>query len=843
MADIDALVAALTLDEKTSLLAGADSWSTVAVDRLGIPSIRVTDGPNGARGVTFSSDDVPPSICIPCGSAIGATWDPGLAEALGALLGRDALDRGCRALLAPTVNLHRSPLAGRNFECYSEDPFLSGMLAAGFVRGVQSRGVVATVKHFVANDQESERSMVSAVVDERALRELYLVPFELAIRDGGALGVMTSYNRLNGRWLTQQPAMLLDLLRGEWGFRGLVMTDWYAVAETVDAATAGLDLEMPGPGRAFGKALADAVVGGDVDEAHANEAVRRQLAAWDAVAALDAPTPMGTPEPPTVDEVELVRRASVESIVLLTNDGVLPLDVPTLRRVAVIGPNADQPRIMGGGSSQVKPWELRTPLEALRDALGPAVEVVHERGCEIDKSSHVVGTLELPSADGFVAEYFTGLDLEGEPVATRRVDRLRILALDLPSTDLVPNQWSMRVRGRIVAGESGLYRLTLAQSGRARLFVDGALVVDGFTDPPPAGGTDVFGLISQDAVADVNLEAGVPVDVLVEYATIEATLPAVRVGFHFARSDDLVERAAAVAADADVAIVVVGTSDEWESEGRDRTSFALPGRQDELVRRVAAQNPRTIVVVNAGAAVDLPWTDDVAAVLQCWFGGEGMAAAIAGVLTGADEPGGRLPMSIPMRIEHSPSYDNFPGENGEVRYGEGVYMGYRGHEHRCIPPRFAFGHGLGYTTFELGTPAMSATTFRPGGSLTVSVPVTNTGDRRGSEVVQCYVSPEEPRLARPPKELKAFAKVTLGPGESTVVDLVLHDRSFAYWDPGQPDWEDVKANVENATFVTPDRPAERRQRGWQIDPGRYHLHIGRSSGDLPIATAVDVVTP
>ena len=385
-ADLDNLVAALTLDEKTALLAGADFWSTVAVDRLGIPSIRVTDGPSGARGGTLPGALGAPSTCIPSGSALGTTWNAVLVEQLGQLVGAEALERGCRGLLAPTVNLHRSPLAGRNFECYGEDPLLSGKLAAAFVRGVQSQGVIATVKHFVGNEEEYERMSISSVIDQRSLRELYLVPFELAIKEGGALGIMCAYNRVNGRWVTEQPDLLRGTLRDEWGFAGLVMTDWFGVADTVQSASSGLDLEMPGPGRAFGDPLAAAVGRDDVDVADVDAAVRRQLAAWDRVGALDTPTPIRDLTAPSSENLSLLRRAAGEATVLLHNDGVLPLDVATLRRVAVIGPNANASQIMGGGSSEVIAHPHPTPLEALRTALPPGIDTAYEPGCDTDRS-------------------------------------------------------------------------------------------------------------------------------------------------------------------------------------------------------------------------------------------------------------------------------------------------------------------------------------------------------------------------------------------------------------------------------------------------------------------------
>jgi beta-glucosidase len=828
--DIEAMLRALTLEEKAELTAGGDMFATAAIERVGIPRVNVTDGPNGARGQAYPGIAGAPSTCIPCGSALGATWDPELVGRLGALLGKEAVDRGCRGLLAPTVNLHRSPLAGRNFECFSEDPLLSGRLAAAYVRGVQSAGVFATVKHFVCNEAEYERNSMSSVVDDRSLRELYLVPFELAVREGGALAVMTSYNRLNGHWLTEQSGYLLDILRAEWGFEGLVMTDWFAVADSATSLGAGLDLEMPGPGRALGTGIAALVQEGTVAEGDLDAAVRRLLGGFVRCGILDAPTPPTEPKDPSPADRELIRRAATEATVLLRNDGVLPLDVGSLRRVAVLGDHADMPRIQGGGSARVVERTIVNPVDAIGAALGPGTELAFARGCEVDRSATPLGHSALPAPDGFDVEVYEGLDFAGDAVHRAHLDELRLLVFSAPAQGYPVGDWSMRVRGTVIPNESGRFELALAQSGRARVLVDGAVVLDGFADPPPPGGSDFFGFASQELVGEVEFVAGQPVEVVVEYARIEATLAGVRVGFRTVDTDALLARAVKIAAGADVAVLFVGTTHEWETEGRDRTTLALPGRQDDLVRRVVAVNPRTVVVVNAGAPLELAWADDAAAVLQCWFGGEEMAAAVADILIGGSEPGGRLPTTIPLRLEHSPSHDNFPGENGELRYGEGLFMGYRGFEHRCISPRYPFGHGLGYTRFELGEPRLSAGTFTPGGTLTVSVEVRNVGDRAGSEVVQCYVAPEAPRLPRPPKELKAFARVHLEPGASTVIELRLDDRSFAYWDPGQPDWDQVAARF---TQISPQIAAhDRRRPGWQVDPGGYGVLVGRSSADI-----------
>ena len=839
MADVKALIDGLTLEEKALLTAGEDLFSTPAIERLNIPKVHVTDGPSGARGSGLPGGGGPPSICIPCGTAIGATWNPATAERLGALVGQEALDRGCRGLLAPTVNLHRSPLAGRNFECYSEDPLLSGRLAVGYVRGVQAKGVFATVKHFVGNDAEFERGTINSVIDERALREIYLLPFELAIREGGALAVMTAYNRLNGRWLTQQPEFLLDILRDEWGFEGLVMTDWFAVAETTTSLGAGLDLEMPGPGRALGSTVATAVRDGAVTETELDAAVLRLLSGLDRIGVLDVPEPDHDLKPPSADAVHLLRQAAAESMVLLSNDGVLPLALDSLTRIAVIGPHAIAPSIMGGGSAQVTPHRLTTPLEALSAQCGTDVEIVFERGCEVSSAPAVVGEAVLRARDGFVGERFAGSDFEGPSVETLELPSLRMVSFGSLAPETVTGDWSMRVTGTMVPEESGMFQLAMAQAGLARLFVNGELVLDGFTNPPPRGGSDFFGQASQDLVVDVMFERGEPVELVVEYARKADGLAGFRVGFRTADQDALLERAVAAASDVDVAIVCIGTTGETESEGHDRKHLDLPGRQVELIRRVAAANDRTVVVVNAGAPVAMSWAGDVASVLQCWFGGQEMGGALADVLTGAAEPGGRLPTTIPIRLEHSPSHANFPGENGELRYGEGLFMGYRGYEHSERLPLFPFGHGLSYTRCEIGEPTLSATTLAPGASITVAVPVANTGARAGSEVVQAYVAPDSARLARPRKELKAFAKVWLEPGETKTVDLVLDARSFAYWDPGQDDWDEIKSMTPDMfSALTPG--TERRTRGWQVDAGRYDVLVGRSSQDIAASCPVDI---
>ena len=847
LADVDALIDALTLDEKALLTAGADAFTLRSIERVGLPAVRVTDGHAGARAPrAVERDDelaweiwgilTAQSTSVPCGSALGATWDPELAERIGALLGKDALDGGCRVLLAPTVNLHRALLAGRNFECYSEDPLLSGKLAAAYIRGVQAQGVIATVKHLVGNEAEFERDSMSSVIDERTLRELYLVPFELAVKEGGALGLMTSYNRVNGLWVNEQRELLSGLLREEWGFEGLVVTDWSGVVNASTSLAAGVDLEMPGPGQALGSRVAGSIEQGLVDEADLDAAVRRLLTALDRVGALDGPTNSVPPRVPDQPHRGLVRAAAAEATVLLKNNGILPLRSEAMTRVAVIGEPALQAAVGGGGSSQLVPHREPRPLEALTDALSDGIAVVYERGCDATAAPARVGGPALSAPEGFTTEVFQGSGFDGPPLFRRRLSRLVFVHLGTFSEGYPEGPWSARIQGSVVPAESGRRRLVLVTTGKTRVYLDGGLVLDGTA---PASGATAGQFIQDDRVwVDVDLTAGVERRLVVEYEHAGGPFAMVRLGIRDVDSAGLLERAVAAARSADVAVVVVGTDDEWESEGYDRPVFSLPGKQDELVRQVAAANPRTVVVVNAGAPVDLPWADDVAGLVQVWFGGEEMDGAIADVLTGKAEPGGRLPVTIPRRLEHSSSYDNFPGENGELRYGEGLFMGYRGYEHRAIEPRYAFGHGLSYTSFELGAPTLTEAVFEPGQNLVVTVPVSNTGDRSGSEVVQVYVAPRTPRLARPPKELKAFAKVRLLPGESIQVELVLDDRSFAYWDNGHHDWEKTKARVQSKVSV-PATAAEATH-GWRVDPGTYDILVGTASDRITHQLTVTV---
>ncbi|MDE0702074.1 MAG: glycoside hydrolase family 3 C-terminal domain-containing protein [Acidimicrobiaceae bacterium] len=819
----DDLLAAMTTEEKVAMVTGGDMWHTRGVERLGIPKLKVTDGPNGARGDGLMGTGSR-TACIPSGAALGATWDPALVAELGELLGDEARAKRAQVLLAPTINLHRSPKGGRNFECYSEDPILSGRLAAAFVRGVQSRGVATTAKHFVGNDSEFERNSIDTQVDERTLRELYLVPFEHAVKDGGSWGIMSAYNRLNGTFCSENHWLLTTVLREEWGFDGFVVTDWFAARSTADMANAGLSLEMPGEGRWYGELLTAAVNAGEVYPDALDRISGDVLALMERTGALDHDNDFTETELDRPEDRALVRRAAAAGSVLLRNDGVLPLHPEAITKVAVIGPNAFNAKVMGGGSAKVNAYRATSPLDALSARL-PHAEVVWEKGCDIDRTCPA---LTKPLVQGRVTvEYFDGFDLDHPAKTTVQTGSFDFMAFGEPASGVSAESYSLRATATIVPTSTATHEFRLVQCGRARVLVDGEVVLDA-TDGDYPRGSAFFGFGTDEIVAQVDLIEGQEIEVTAEFSNRDSMLlSGMKLGLLSTAQEDLLGRAVALAADSDVAVVVVGTNDDWETEGRDRDLWELPGDQPELIRRVAAANERTIVILNVGSPHDLSWLDEPAAVLSVGFGGQELGDAIVDMLLGEVEPSGRAPTTVGARYEHFGAYLNYPGENSLVRYGEGLFTGHRFHDALGIEPAVAFGFGLSYTTFQMSEPRIASGAGAPtGATITVEVDVANTGERRGSEVVQVYVEPLNPEILRPVRELKAFQKVTLDPGETTTVVLDLEPRSFAYYDVGDPFW----AELSNAGPVPVEGEGlHRTEAGWYVDPGDYRIVSGRSS--------------
>lgn len=799
------LLAQLTIEEKVSLCAGADFWHTPPIARLNIPSLKMSDGPAGARGELFSGG--PTTVCAPCGIAIGATWDPELVERLGAVLGGQALSKGAQVLLGPTVNMHRHPLNGRHFECYSEDAHLTAELAVAFVAGVQSRRVATAIKHFVANDQERDRRTINSAVDERTLRETYLPPFEAAVLRAASMAIMSAYNRLNGPYCAENDWLLRTLLKEEWGFKGLVVSDWFGAQSTAESARNGLDIEMPGPPLWFGAKLLRAVRAGDVPIAAIDEMAGRVLTVMEWCGILE-PGYERAPEQALdlPEDRAVVFEAAVKGTVLLKNEGVLPFAAAAIRSIAVIGPNAEAASIQGGGSASLSPHYVVSPLEGIRARFGASAEVVFERGCSIDKRPPALDGrwVSHEGRPGMFVEYFNGPNPSGPVAASAHATSMRITWMGRVAHGVNADDFSMLARGQFACPESGEWTIALSEG---RLLVDGVVALD--TAAPPAHAIH--------RRASVTL--GVPFEAGRTYALhVEASVQGLdsfrtfRFGLQPPTPADAMDRAAAAAARCDVAVVVAGTNDEWESEGFDRANLDLPGGQVQLIRRVAAANPRTVVVLNTGAPVVTDWADAVPAILQVWFPGQECGRALAAILCGDEEPGGRLPTTFPTRLEDTPAFENYPGAEGVVRYEEGVFIGYRWYAAKEIGVAFPFGHGLGYTSFTLG-PLVSPATATPGETISVRVGVKNTGDRRGSEVVQLYIAPPVGSVDRPARELRAFQRVALAPGESTEVEFTLAPRAFSTWREGL---------------------------GWHIEPGRYELLVGRSSADLPLRAPLKI---
>ncbi|MFF3493822.1 beta-glucosidase [Streptomyces sp. NPDC002795] len=781
-AAVEAALGKLDLDTKARLLGGQDMWTLPAVPDIGLKSLVMSDGPIGVRGVRWSADD--PSIALPSPTALGATWDPELARRAGVLLAQEARRKGVHVLLAPTVNLHRSPLGGRHFETYSEDPYLAGLMGTGYVQGVQSGGVGTTMKHYVANDAETDRFTVNNLVSEWALRELYLAPFEAIVKNAHPWGVMTAYNAVNGTTMTEHGHLVNDILRGEWGFDGFNVSDWMAARSTVGDIKGGLDVAMPGPLTVYGPALVAAVRSGEVDESEVDGAVRNVLRLAARVGALEGAEPVVSPSglPAEVDGEALARELAHRAFVLVRNSGVLPLRPDA--RVALIGAAARDARVLGGGSATVFPSRIVSPLDGLRAALP---SLTYRVGA--DPSD------ELAVADKGFTLRAVCRDTEGTVLGEGSLPNGQVqwLGSDLPSGVTHEALHSIEITGTFTPRESGDHAFGTRGLGAFTLTVDGTVLYEGAqamgteSDPFEA----IFGAPAERGT--VTLTEGRPVEVSLLHTldkSLAMPLPAVLFSLvHLdPRQDEdaLLAEAVAAARDAEVAVVVVATTDRVESEGFDRADLRLPGRQDELVRAVAAANPNTVVVVNSGSPVELPWREDVAAVLLSWFPGQEGGVALADVLTGAEEPGGRLPTTWGP-LADAPVTQVTPVD-GELPYTEDVFIGYRAWEKSGATPAYPFGHGLGYTDWTYESIEVHGTT--------ATVRVRNTGERAGREVVQVYVSPAERDAQRPTRWLAGFASVTAGPGETAEAVIDLPRRAFETWDETTRAWSFVAGRYE-----------------------------------------------
>ncbi|EIW85859.1 glycoside hydrolase family 3 protein [Coniophora puteana RWD-64-598 SS2] len=834
-ADVDDIVEKLTIEEAILLTAGVGFWHTHAVPRLGIPAIKMSDGPNGLRGNHFFMST--PAKCLPSATALGATWDRELIEEVTLrLLAGEARTRAAPLALAPTCNIQRNPLGGRAFESFSEDPVLSGTIAAAYVKGVQRGGIGAVIKHYVANDKENDRMAYDSVLSERVLREVYLMPFMLAQKHAKPWCFMTSYNRVNGTHASENKHLIQDVLRNEWGFEGLVMSDWFGVYSIDHAINAGLDLEMPGTNKWRSLDLMLRSIGSRKITARTVKERARKVVELAKRCATECPEILdGDGIERTVDRDEdrqLMRQLAAESIVLLKNEtGILPINRGSLKgkKVAIVGGNAKAVVLSGGGSAALKPSYFISPYQGITAALPEGVEVLYSEGATtyMEKPTLDYEMLTEDGKPGWTAEWFAhendeSMTAVAQPMETRYVDETRIfISTSYPNG--ITFRWTQRLTGYLKPRERDCdFEFGLSVAGRAKLYVDGNLVIDNWTRQ--RRGTSFFASGSAEERGTYPLKAGVKHKIVVEWCNVRApadgdeeqqvmdTNPGVRLGGSEVTAPDvLMADAVAFAKQADVVIAVVGLNADWETEGYDRDTLALPGRTDELIEKVVAANPNTVVVTQSGSSITMPWADKVKSIVHAWYLGNATGDAIADVLFGEKNPSGKLSLTFPKRLEDIAAHGHFHSEHGKVWYGEDIYVGYKHFHQRGIEPAFPFGHGLSYTSFEYSGLKLSAPSVSNGEfSLAVSLTVKNTGTLAGSDVVQAYVSmPSTSELSHVPLQLRGFAKVKdLGAGQSAQVKIELDKYAVSYW--------------------------EERISRWVVEKGEYGLHVGASSGDLAL---------
>jgi beta-glucosidase len=794
---VESILATMTIEEKIDYVGGVDGFYVRDIPKAGVPRLKMADGPLGVRNFG-------PATAYAAGIGLAASWNPALAERVGTELGRDARAKGVHFLLAPGVNIYRAPTNGRNFEYLGEDPLLAARIAGAYIRGVQSQGVSATVKHFAGNNSDYDRHRTDAVVDERTLREIYLPAFEAAVKDAHVGAVMTAYNLLNSVQMSQNARLNVDVLRKDWGFPGVVMTDWTSTYDAVGVANGGVDLEMPSGRFMNRETLLPAIRDGRVSAATLDEKVRHILRLAIRFGWLDR-------DQRDLDVSrwnEAGRQAAFESAresaVLLKNDGgLLPLDRGRLRSVAVIGPGADPAVPAGGGSAHVEPFRSVSLLHGLADAL-PG-KVVYHRG--LPTYTELLERTDLRTAEsggepGVALEVFENAELTGVPAWKRIIHR------DESRDGLqCPPCPSARFTAFVRPATEGDYDLVLqgvTETNGYRLLLDGALLVDAWDRAPALVHT-----------RHVHLTAAA--HRLVVEKRQRRHQQAFRFRLGVVPAGTLVAAdAKALAARADVVVIAAGFDAESEAEASDRT-FALPFGQDELIREIAAANNNAIVVLTSGGGVDMkPWLDRVPAVLQTWYAGQEGGRAAAEILLGDTNPSGHLPATFERRAEDNPTHASYsaaePGSR-RVPYTEGVFVGYRGYEHNRVTPLFAFGHGLSYTAFKYANLAVT-----PGrttdGRVSVAFDVTNAGSRAGATVAQVYVGPPVSKVPRPPQELKGFAKVRLEPGQTQRVTVDLDPRAFSYYDVAAAQW--------------------------RADPGAFEIRVGEASDAIALRGSVSL---
>jgi beta-glucosidase len=792
---VDSLLAKMTVEEKITILGGVNDFYTRPIPRLGIPSLRMSDGPMGVH-------DYGPTAAYPAGIALAASWDTDLARRVGTAMGQDARARGVHFILAPGMNIYRAPMCGRNFEYFGEDPFLASRVAVSLIEGIQEQQVIATAKHFAANNQEFDRYNVSSDVDERTLREIYLPAFEASVKEAKVGAVMNSYNLLNGVHATQNNHLNNEILKTEWGFDGILMSDWDSTHDGIGAANGGLDLEMPSAAFMNQATLLPAIQGGRVSMATIDDKVRRilrkaiQFGFFDRVQT-DANIPLLNQEARKV----ALEEARSGMVLLKNSESVLPLNRERIKTVAVLGPDAFPAVVGGGGSSLTKPYNEVSFLEGISNYLGTQVKVLHLEDAlpleEIFENTEFA-TAAPDSTRGLKGEYFSNDGLQGAPVLTRTDPHVHFAWGEGSFADAQPvDHFSARWTGFFKPKKTGDYKFVSSADDGVRLYIDNERVIDDWQ--PHAETLDTF---------TKHLIAGHAYAVRFEYFE---DVGGATVGFGVISPGAPVSPAMkALAAKADVAIVCVGFQPALEGEGSDRT-FSLPSGQDDLIREVASVNKNTIVVLTAGGNVDMSlWLDRVAGLIHAWYPGQEGGTALAQLLFGEYSPSGKLPVSFERRWEDNATHGSYYPAEGEkrVKYAEGVFVGYRHFDRSAAKPLFPFGFGLSYATFAYSNLSLAPASGNFDQPIRVSFDVRNTGTVEAAEVAELYVGDSHASVPRPVKELKGFARVLLRPGETKHLTLTLDRRAFAFYDV-------VK-------------------KGWSAEPGEFTIQVGGSSDNIQL---------
>ncbi|UPK98381.1 hypothetical protein LCI18_009316 [Fusarium solani-melongenae] len=808
LVDVDHALKELSIEDKVKLLSGKDNWSTYGVEHLNISSLTVTDGPHGARGNSFFNG--PLGALLPSATAMGATFDTQLMRSVGNMLAAETIEKGAQVLLAPTVCLQRSPLIGRGFEAFGEDPILSGMMAAEYINGVQEKGVATSIKHYAAHDRSFDSPEDDLQVAERTLREVHLMPFQLAVKHANPWTFMTSYHRINGVHTSENEWLNTQVLRREWGWDGLLMSDWGGVYSTSEALNHGMDLEMPGPPRWRGLLLHLALFSRKVNKSMIDERVRNVINLVNKVQpAFEWKIP-AEEAGDTPAKRKLVREVARSSVVLLKNeDKVLPLNPEAEQTYGLIGPGVIYPAVSGGGSADLRPYYVRKPLAAIQDIVGKE-RVKTAVGCYSHKfTPQLSECVTVPGTDeeGYHLSWY-GEDPEAnpkaEPLHTLTTTQATMYFADYHPPG-VPDVYWLRVVTNYKAPKTAPMLIGFCVMGKGRLYIDGNEVADLWTShPKKTMQTPMFNQASMEVTADLQAQEGqtYELSVLLKNETLSLQvggpytgtpcIGGVRLGC-CEKIDPAVavQEAIELAKNVDVPIIIAGLNSDYESEAVDRENLELPPGINDLIWKVIQANPKTIVINQSGCPVTMPWADSVSTLLQSWFGGQETGNAIADVLFGRHNPSGRLSITFPRRLEDTPSFLSFDKGVRQMYYGEGVFIGHRYYEKLDNAPLFYFGSGLSYTTFNYSNLQVSETVDlgEDGNqSFDVSVDITNAGDIDGHEIVQFYVSDVECKSLRPRKELKGFTKVWVPKGETVTAKISLDKYAVSYWDEMENTW-------------------------------------------------------